>query len=296
MPLQPLSVFSPFHLDGDDAPDFNSYGAVFLAEGDSWFTLGTLNPAKNSNLLFEMEFPQRCAAVNCAHPGDTLRRMVQMNRDPLFVQLLAGNRARAWTGVLLSAGGNDLIDAVQVGPVIDGQPVPLAQRLLRTAAERGPASDGPARHLSDAGWQAFADYLRANLVAMLALRDRGPAAGCPVFLHGYAVPTPRPSGAGFGFGPWLHPAMLAYQVPTAEWQAVAAELIGRLGRLYTALSADPALPNLHFFDSSTVAVDPATPDAAGESGDWVNEIHLTWEGYEKVARPWSARIAATLGL
>jgi hypothetical protein len=294
--MQPLSVFSPFHLDGDDAPDFNSYGAVFLAEGDSWFTLGTLNPAKNSNLLFEMEFPQRCAAVNCAHPGDTLRRMVQMNRDPLFVQLLAGARARAWSGLLLSAGGNDLIDAAQVPPAVDGQPVPLAQRLLRTPAEWGPPADGAARFLSDAGWQAFCDYLRANVVAMLALRDKGPAAGCPVFVHGYAVPTPRPSGAGFGFGPWLHPAMETYQVPAAERRAVAAELIGRLARLYTTLTAEPALPGLHFFDSTGVAVDPAAPDATGESGDWVNEIHLTWRGYEKVARPWSAQIAAVLSL
>lgn len=284
---QPLAIYRPQDLSSNEPPDLASKGYRFLAEGDSWFTIGSLNPAKNSNLLFELAFTQSAAAVNCGYPGDTLRRMSAMSADPQFASLLVGKLARFWDGILLSAGGNDLIDALQV----TNPAVPLAQRLLRHAPEWGPVADGAARYVSDAGWQTFAGYVRANLQHLLATRDRGPSAGMPVFMHCYAVPTPRPSGAGLGQGPWLLPSLQACAIPPADHGALAAELIGRLRQLLQACAADAAgFPALHVFDSTQVAIDPAAPGATGESGDWVNEIHLGWRGYEKIATPWAAQI------
>lgn len=291
-----LRVIQPWQLFSEDPPDLNAFALRLLCEGDSWFSIGTLNPAKNSNLLHEMEFGAWCLAVNCAMPGDTLRRMVQMNRDPRFVDLLCGRRAHEWDAIVLSAGGNDLIDAIQTPAVdADGNAVPPERRILLRAAEWGPASDGAKRYVSDAGWDAFATYLRANFDALVAMRERGPSAGKPVFFHGYAFPMPRPAGAGLGLGPWLHPSLVAYAIPEDDYSALACELLGRLTTLLGDIARDGArYPNLHFFDSCCVPLEAAAPGSNGESGDWVNEIHLTFAGCEKLARPWAKAIERTL--
>ncbi|MBX3603678.1 MAG: hypothetical protein KF788_00325 [Piscinibacter sp.] len=289
---KPLVLYSPWHLSSSDTmPPLGEFGWRFLAEGDSWFSIGALNPAKNSNLLFEMEFERSACAVNCASPGDTLRRMSQINTDRNYVALLRGKTARLWDGLLLSCGGNDLIDALGV----HGAGIPQDKRLLLEAAEWGDAALGPRRYLSDAGWQTFRTYLAANLELMIGLRDSGPSRGAPIFLHGYSVPMPRPAGAGLGAGPWLLPAVQAYAIPEADYAGVARLLIERLAALLADCAADSArFPNLHFFDTTQIALDPALPGTEGESGDWINEIHLTWRGCAKLAVPWAAAIEQVL--
>ncbi len=286
--MNKLEIHAPSDLNTPDlAPNLGGFGMRFLAEGDSWFTVGALNPLKNANLLFEMRFAQTAVAINCATPGDTLQRMADTRRDPVFVDLLAGRRQRAWDGILLSCGGNDLIDALGVRAA----GVPLELRLLREAAEWGPAAEGAARYLSDAGWQTFCRYFRANLDEMVALRDAGISKGAPMFLHGYAVPTPRPAPAELGIGPWLLPSVQAYAIPEADYAGVAALLIGRLAALIAACAADAArYPNLHFLDTTRIALVAAAPGSSGANGDWVNEIHLTREGCRKLAVPWAAAI------
>ncbi len=286
--MNALEVHPPADLDAATLmPNFGGFGMRLLAEGDSWFTIGALNPLANANLLFAMRFAQTAIAVNCATPGDTLKRMAQTSRDPVFADLLKGRRQRPWDGILLSCGGNDLIDALGVRP--DG--VPLHLRLLRSAAEWGDPAEGAARYLSEAGWQTFCTYLQANLDVLVALRDAGASRGAPMFMHGYAVPVPRPAPAGAGIGPWLLPPLLAYGIPPADHDALAALLIGRLAALLAGCAADAArYPNLHFFDTSRIAVVPAAHGSSGASGDWINEIHLNRSGCAKLAVPWAAEI------
>lgn len=291
-----IEIFQPAQAFSSEPPPFSEFGFRFLAEGDSWFSIGTLNPLANSNLLFEMVFLRSACAVNCAKPGDTLKRMSQINTDPNFIDLLCGHRQRIWDALLLSCGGNDLIEAVG-SPAVDkqGQAVPPSLRLLLTRDEWGDPALGARRYLSDAGWETFSGYLRANFEHLLALRDQGLSRGAPVFVHGYAVPTPRPAGAGFGMGPWLLPSLQRFDIPPEDGPAVARELIHRLGSLLAEMADDPArFPNLHFFDSTTVPVDAALPGTTGPSGDWINEIHLTRTGYRKVGVTWASRIEAFL--
>jgi hypothetical protein len=299
-------VYPADYLFRPEPPALSSFGRRLLAEGDSWFTIGTLNLPQSSNVLFKLEFEQSHVIVNCAYPGDTLQHMVDHVNDPYFDRLLRRPRfASYWEAVLVSAGGNDLIDAAQVPPVDrKGRPIPADRRLILTpeeAATKAAATGctGAASHISDAGWERLAAYLRANMAELVARRDQGPSAGRPIFLHTYAVPTVRPAGTVGAPQGWLHPACVAASVPDALRQEVADLLFERLRQLLLGLAEGSgqahALSHVHVFDSAALpTIQPAAPGSTGKSGDWINEIHLSPAGYAKMGHPFGAFIDGVL--
>lgn len=295
-----LACFKPGDLLARPAPDLASYRWRLLAQGDSWFSTSAAKLNAHANLLQEMVFKTPACAVNCAGSGEALSHMVDLESAADFVSLLTGDGQPAWDGVLLSVGGNDLIAAAQTpAHGADGQDVPLHLRLLRHQTEWGAPSAGVARYFSEPGWQTYSDYLRTNVRHLLSLRDQGPSAGKPVFMHCYAVPMPRPAGADDGglgaSGPWLYPALKAYALPSADWAAVSRLMVFHLALLLKSMAADKEqFPGLHVFDSTTVPLAPATPGTSGSSGDWHNEIHLNHSGCFKIARAWSEHIEAVL--
>jgi hypothetical protein len=99
-------VTNPAELRANSsAPPLGGYGRRLLAEGDSWFTLGSLNLLQDSNLLFELEVATSTVIVNCAYPGDTLRRMVDGIDDVDFDRLLRKrNFASFCEAIIVSAG------------------------------------------------------------------------------------------------------------------------------------------------------------------------------------------------
>ena len=290
-----LTVHPPAALDADNPPALEQFQWRFLCDGDSWFSIGTLNLLANSNLLFELSLSRSAIAINCGYPGETLRRIVNVVHDPHMENLLIGVTRRPWDALLISGGGNDVIELASVRPDEAADP---SMRLLLLPAEWGPESQGPARYVSDTGWQRLAEYLRANLDDLIALRDHpdSESKGVPIFMHTYALPTPRDAGAGLGNGPWLWPAMQAYGIPADDRWGVAADMLGRLGRLFQEAAADAArFPNLHVFDTATkVLLVAADETHTGPSGDWVNEIHLTRGGYRKLGRAWGPEIEGHL--
>jgi hypothetical protein len=89
--------------------------------------------------------------------------------------------------------------------------------------------------------------------------------------------------------------MVSHAVAEADYEAVAAEAIRRLAALLAQCAADAAaFPDVFFFDTTAIPIERAQLNTAGESGDWVNEIHLTWQGCEKLALPWAAFIERTV--
>lgn len=281
----------------DPPPDLASHGRRLLAEGDSWFTLGTLNLVRSSNLLFHLRSATSTVIVNCAKPGDTVQHMARAAADPLFERLLCMPRqARHWDAVLFSGGGNDLVDAVQHAAVhVDGSPAALEERLLLTPTEATQLQPGEAsvlRYVSEQGWACLAGYLLQSLAAVVQRRDQGPSAGRPLVLHTYSVPVARPSGNLNTPQGWLYQAYGQYGIPAADHAALTAELFGRLRRLW--LQAAQQLPQVHVFDSAAVPLVPAQADARGSSGDWENEIHPTVAGYDKIGRAMSVWLDALL--
>lgn len=286
-----LACFSPDDLRSKPAL-LEGQRWRLLAQGDSWFSVAAAQA--HGSLLQELMFKQPAVAVNCAGSGDALSHMVDLESAPEFVRLLTAADAPVWDGILLSVGGNDVIAAAQTPAHLeDGSAVPLEKRLLRRQTEWGPPSAGVARYFSEPGWATFAEYLKTNLRHLLTLREQGPSAGKPIFLHCYAVPLPRPAAAADGRGPWLYPTLKAYAVPAADWLAVSRLMVMHLAQLLKSLAADKEnFPGLHVFDSTAVPLALAAPGSTGISGDWHNEIHLNHSGSFKIGRAWSDAIDA----
>jgi hypothetical protein len=290
--MDTLTLIPADALTGANPPTLGEYGRRLLAEGDSWFTIGSLNPVRSSNLLLHLRVTRSTAIISCAYPGDTLAHMVDHVNDPWFDRLLRHpNFASRWEGILLSAGGNDLIDAAQQRPCHrNGQPAAWDERLLLTpeeALQQHPAETGAARWISEPGWQRLSDYLVANLIELVERRDEGMNRGVPLMLHTYSAPVVRPAGVVTAPQGWLWPAFEAFGIPVGERQAVSDLLFGRLRQLW--LDTGPTLPQVRVFDSAAVPLNPARPGSTGPSGDWVNEIHLTPAGYAKLGAamgPW----------
>lgn len=288
-------VYPSDWLFRDNPPTIDHAHRRVLAEGDSWFSIGTLNLASASNIPFKLEVQQVTIVINCAYPGDTLQHMVDWASDPYFDKLMCKpNFQMPWDGFLLSAGGNDMIDAARVQAIDEnGKPVPANRRLFLNSSEIAAAgATGPERFLSDSGWQAFADYLHENFKTLVQRRDSGINAGKPILLHTYAAPVVRSSGTVLNSEGWLYPSLLKYGIVGQDAQNVSKILFNRLRQLLLGLDCKnvTGLPNVYVFDSAGIgSLVPADPNEKGVSGDWVNEIHLTPAGYAKLGAamgPW----------
>ena len=260
-------------------PDNPMYKYRLLAEGDSWFTLGAV---PSSNLLFNLQLTKRAALVTIAEPGDTITHMGDPNRMLQLQRLLAVPQfAYKWDAILLSGGGNDLIDS--------------APELLKSGV---PASVDPSDFVDAGALQQLVDAVQKAYAAIVAVRDSDSSLskGKPIYVHTYDYPTPRDSPARFlgagVLGPWLYPAFLLAQIPESMWLALSAYLLDRLAEGILALDSQTGtkpLPGVFVVDTRHT-LDRARLGVVTSDGDWANEIHPNTTGYKKLAQKLSARL------
>jgi hypothetical protein len=245
-------------------------------------------------MLMEMRLPEQTCIVNCAHPGDTLAHMVNWRCDPQFVSLIAGPRAWRWRAILLSAGGNDLIDAAAVLPRDKyGMAIPPEHRILLSKSEWGTAGNDE-RYISEEGWALFKSHLAPQFDLLMELLSSPDSQnnGIPVFVHLYDYPMPRNAPAAtvpIRMGPWLYPSMMAYEIPESDWEVVTRVLIDRLADIIK--EAADRYPVMHVVDArGTLTV--AMAGTTGPDGDWENEIHPTNSGYRRLADKYATEVLA----
>jgi lysophospholipase L1-like esterase len=258
-----------------------------LAKGDSWFSSGSFPVC---NMLQQMQFSRSVCILNLAIPGDTAAAMserVQNWRDEFSFQVAAPDAPR-WDAILMSAGGNDLIDALP--------------QLIRGGINSKRASD----YVDPDALYALEQGIVASYSRVVGFRDRksSPNRGVPIFVHtyDYAMPSCAPARIYDLIavdGPWLSPRMR--EVPHPMWAALSRYLIDRVAQSLRSLEA--ILPNLVVVDTRGM-LRGVEPDTRGRSGDWQNEIHPSHAGYRKLAprfaeavnhhlecRPSAARVA-----
>lgn len=274
----PMDVIQAMTLGMGDSPlnpDDPGYDWRILAEGDSWFTIGAI---PSSNLLYELRLKKRTIALNLGYPGDTIANLSQLSANTEFTRrLVHPNWASDWDALLLSGGGNDLID--QAADIIRSTPTGTGKK----------AAD----YVDAARLAIFKDGVQAGFRRIVALRDldTSPNKGKPIVTHTYDYPTPRPSPAHFIIvpitKPWMHPVFERYQVPKAMRIKVADLLLDALAEALLELGNE--LPAFHVVDTRNTLV-RADIDAKGNSGDWLNEIHPNGDGYRKIANKLAAKL------
>lgn len=171
----------------------------YLAEGDSWFSLG----GWTGNLLMALDDPDTLI-VNCGSPGD---RLGDMGRGLFARALIASDGVRPWDAILLSGGGNDLLAGC--GAFIVPDPA-------------GPIS-----------FDALSDCLASvehHLLRILVLCRAGQP-GVPVYLHTYDHPPVSRRWGFWQMGPWVAPVLRQAGVHRQRWDDLAAMLIDNLAEL-----------------------------------------------------------------
>ncbi len=271
--MHDLQLISPADYEGSGEVGpfpIEQYPLRFLAQGDSWFSIGATPPWKTSNLFDKMTLSKRAVAVNCARPGAKLVHMVDSTRNRTFLQLLNGNKAIRWTALLLSGLGNDVISAAQSAPS-----EPPKRRLLARMAEWGPPG-AAARYISEPGWSAFKAHVREVFRLLLQARDKTEVnRGLPIVLHTYDLMTPRNAPAGPEFGPWLYKAVKAYGIPEADWLPISAELVGRVGALIQSIAASE--PTVHLIrDIAQPCPDGSSYEPVLSEDDDTNSWGASW--------------------
>lgn len=260
----PATIIAPRQLQpGEDQVSPTSFGRHMLAEGDSWNSFGSAMGYGIPNFL---EFPDRVLITNIASPGDTMASMVDLRGRELSRLLDSWE----FDAILLSAGGNDLIAELP--------------NIIR------PGQQDPHSSIRWVSWHRLAVRLETGFAAI----SRAVAASrankrTPIFVHTYDTPTPRPAAAldlgGLRVGPWLQPALA--NVPPECWVPVTDMLFDKLRSLILGLGLFNVVPV-----DTVGCCKRAELGAAGESGDWLNEIHLNRAGCRKVAGHLQGAISA----
>lgn len=254
---------------------WSDYECHYLAEGDSWFSMSDiLSPSFLYRLGNHVPLKQSTLIVNCAYPGDTLKDMVDWTANLKFPKLLHDKKfGWEWDGILLSAGGNDVIDAA-LSPA----------GILKECANPTSYMD----FIDGSAMNVLKDHLKIFFQYLVNVRDTSEIVknrSIPIYYHTYGHMTPRNAPASVA-GPWLYKALMQKNIPVQYWQDVANAIIDELAELLR--SFVNISTNLRLIDTlANVPLIPANPGSTDSSGDWLNEIHLNNAGKDKVASYWA---------
>jgi len=265
----------------------NDYPWVILAEGDSWFSYGSL---KFRNVLLDMELPYPTLILDLAQPGDTLRRVHETCGNAELYFYLKNQGGRRWSAILLSGGGNDVIDACW------NEKTRASEIFVRPADPAAISATNLREILNQQAYDALLKYIAANVAQIVSEgRDQpgGASAGVPMFMHTYALLQPRNAPVKYlGNGPWLYEACRWLGIAPSRWIEVARLVLSDLSATLKGLN----LPQFHVIDTlaQTTTMIAAAPDSIGDSNDWDNEIHPNRGGYRKLAQTWAGEIGKVL--
>ncbi len=265
--------------DIDPAGDFfasdpDHHDNLILAEGDSWFSIGGFPP---TNLLYGLRFRKHTMVVSCAEPGDTIKHMAEIVNNKLYRRALSKTHGYDWDMLLLSGGGNDLIDA--------------ANNIVLAPAKRSSAEPAnPSGYVNHEKLGKLLARIESGYRKLADQRDsaQSRSQGKPIVTHTYDYITPRNEPARFfGFplsGPWLYKAFNNRKVPQKDWIALADYLIDSLADSILGLqNGSNKISNFHVVDTRNTLTRAKLQDF-GPTTHWLNEIHPNHDGYKEIGR------------
>lgn len=243
---------------------------MLIAQGDSWFDL------PGQDLVSALE-SHGFEVDSIAHHGTTLGGMAydqgQSQRLARVFQRCA-RRGERPSGVLLSAGGNDIAGdelVALLNHAHSGLP-PLSEDLLKAVI------DVRLRH------DLYHLISGVNALSRLYFEEK-----LPVYVHGYGYVVPDGRGfLGAGWimpGPWLRPSLArkGYTDPM-QCRLIMRTLIDRFNAMLSRLPEYVGMDNVRYVDLRTSL----------ESGDhremWSDELHPTGRGFALAAECYVASL------
>jgi hypothetical protein len=244
-----------------NAEDFLRDGGTptILAIGDSWFWYpmpgGSLINAIGD--LFQRQKKIFVVGKNGALADDFIHGWLKSSIEHMFD--MYGANAEA---LLISGGGNDFAGFKRCRPLFnkDCSNATEAEECFRSG---GAATEGTMEWLLRRTMSSYTTLINFAL-------ERMPA-GARVFIHDYDYPIA--TGIGFmGRTAWLQPAFEDAKIPDNLWKDCIKIIVDRHVDMFKALRESS--PNIISFVDSTKTL---TAD------QWANELHPTWQGFQKIA-------------
>jgi hypothetical protein len=245
---------------------------ALLAIGDSWFWYPFV-----SNLLAELSAVVRPDYSNILTLGKVGARLEEYATGKYakdFARQLRPQYLQYYSAVLISGGGNDVVD--------------WRLCLRDDCTGRQDAAECLDPNRLAAAMDDLGGWLLALIGEVRAAADAAGRAPLDVFVHTYDYAPPNGEPARFPLfgipllGPWLKPAMDAAKVaadPVLR-QAIVVRLIDALQTNFAQF--DSPADRVHVVRTAG-KLDPAT--------DWANELHPSGEGFRKLVHgPWLARM------
>lgn len=272
----------------------HGYGdrAKLLAQGDSWFAFPFPLLGGSRNIIDAISTRTKTVAIDLSAFGETAEQMAQGRSFAQYRAILAGDGDEApipVAAILLSAGGNDLIDRI-------GDLVGLVTRQVKREAAPGVAAARSQRRahgrvlevLREEGAGQIFDDVIAHLRALIDAREGGPSRKAPVIVHGYCHVTPRDAPAmsfPMKVGPWIWKRLTPLGYTQRQQQEIALTVIDELNRRLAGLADERR--GIHVLDLRTLQAEGvlplASPRELGPTTYWHDEIHLNSAGWDLVA-------------
>ncbi len=266
------------HLQNGLVP--NNFKYRFLAEGDSWMDRSSMF---EGSLLQQLARTMDAAGddvliINLAMFGDTMRRIGDCVAGD-FKMWLRTQFSWKFDAVLLSAGGNDFIDAAR-------EPDP-GQGILKDLAGAPTPASGHDCIRRDAVAALVTQYLDPNFALLRDQVQNSRHANTPIFLNNYDTPTARNAPAFPGGRAWLFNAYTKNSIPSTLWPDLTDSFFNDVQT--TIARWKVGRPNVVSVPTDGTLT-PALPLAPGNSNDWLNEIHPNQAGWKKLAQVWQTEI------
>lgn len=270
------------HLQNGLSPERFKYR--FLAEGDSWMDRSAMF---DTSLLQQLARAMDAAGdevliINLAMFGETMRRIGECAGGD-FAMWLRTQFNWEFDAILLSAGGNDFIDAAR-------DPGP-GQGILKDLAVSPVPGSGHGCIRQDAVAQLVTGYLDPNFSRLYKVVQGSRHANVPIFLNNYDTPTARNAPVFQGGRAWLFDAYTKNSIASTLWPDLTDSLFNDV---QTTIAGWAVGRHNVFTVPTDGTLTPADPLAPGSSNDWLNEIHPNQRGWAKLAAVWQSAIGAVL--
>ena len=255
-----------------------------LAEGDSWMDRSSPTAGSLPDYLAEAFDRKDVSAliINISHASDTLKRIT----DTIGGEFNWWLRQYRYDAIVLSAGGNDFIDAAR-------DPAP-GTGLLKDMIGLPLPADGFDCVDQLALKALVQDFLAPNFdVIYQRIRSDRLNFAVPLFLNCYDTPVARDAPAARGIGPWLFDAYTKNHIDETLWPSLTAGMFNEGKSNVEAWSTGRTGV---FAVPTSGLLTPAAPKSKGSSGDWENEIHPNKSGWRKLSKVWVREIRSVLAV